>query len=721
MCLDYAREPLHLLRMGQARDALRIWSGAPFSARAFLGVLPGHLAAAGVLALGVAAAWCAGRGPAGWFGAGPAPLRLALGLGVGSLGMFGAGLAGLWRPGAGWAGALALAIGGAACRMPRGARTPAAAPAPIFPGWVAVAALALATASLAVNLLGALTPETGYDSLIQHLADVRDDWSAGRIFFNDLTSLAQHPAGIEMLYAWLLPAGGDTAAKLLHALLAVATAWTFGAWALRSAARSDAALLACVLYLTPFHGILSSRAYIDLGLTFYSAAALLAPWGSWTQGAVLGLAVGTKYLGGYLLIGWLVSLVAAGRRPGAMRVAVAASVTAGVWGFRNWLTTGNPVYPFAYGWLGGIAWGGLSASEYGAEITSYGRVTGPAAHLAVPWLAVVHDKGALDDGSLGPVFLAALPLVLLGAPAGAGSRHRLLGWLLAAVWALWLVSPRQVRYALMLLPPTYAALLPGLRRAAAAWPRGWRASTALLPLVLLVNLEISFAAIYLWANPLYVALGMESRGEYLARVMEPRDPGTGRSLYLGLMGWLPEHLPPSARTYMLGDAKVYYLPGRWRVNALFNPPLLAGIVRTSSTPADAAKRLRQRGITHVLYNVGGSIHIEYTHHLFAWTPRDLALVEELFRARLRPVARQDTTEGDPMYLLFEMRAGRWPDPPYLPGVDTRIAGVEEAAIRKLTPDAATQARALLRDFPASRMLRARLAPYLKSRPATPVE
>jgi len=722
VCVDYAREPLHMLRMAQVRDALGIWSAAPFSTHALLVVLRLHCAAAGAVALGLAAAWLAGRGPLGWLRTGAPPVRLGLGLGAGSLAMFGLGMCGLWRPGLPWAGAVLLAVAGWSCRD-TGSGSPAAPPsrlppvapagfrpAGLFPAQVAWVCAALAAASALLNFIGALTPETGYDSLIQHLADARDANAAGRIFFNDLTFLAQHPAGVEMLYAWLLPFGGDEAAKILHAVFGAATAWALWHWMRRRAAGSDATVVACALYLTPFNGILSTRAYIDLGLTFYSALALLTPFGSWAQGASIGLAIGTKYLGGFLLVGWLAAFCARGRLGAAVRVAVAATAAAGWWGVRNWLNTGNPVYPFAYGTLGGLAWGARSASEYAAELSSYGRVDGIAAHLAVLWHACVHDKGALDDGSLGPLYLAAIPLVLLGVASG---RDRFLRWLLYAVWGLWLVSPRQVRYALMLLPSTLAALEPGMRRAAVAWPRGWRAAGWFLPVVLLVNLEISVAAIYLWVNPVYVAFGIEDRGNYLARIVEPRDARTGRSLYLALAGWLPDQVPASARIYMLGDAKVYYLPGRWRVNALFNPPLLARVVRESFSPADAAKRLRQRGITHVLYNVGGSIHIEYTHHLFSWTPREFELVERLFRGWLAPRARRETSDGDPMYMLFDLRPGKWPDPPYLPGVDTRIAGVEQAAIEKLVPDASTLAVELLREYPSSRFLRARLAPYLK--------
>ena len=39
---------------------------------------------------------------------------------------------------------------------------------------------------------------------------------------------------------------------------------------------------------------------------------LLAPWGSVLQGVLVGLAIGAKYLGGFLLFGWVPALLASG-------------------------------------------------------------------------------------------------------------------------------------------------------------------------------------------------------------------------------------------------------------------------------------------------------------------------------------------------------------------------------------------------------------------------
>ena len=744
--LNWVGDPEHVRRMNLVQDAFRLWLEAPYSATGLVHVLPGHGRAAGVLLAGLLAAWLAGAPLARWLAVRGGPLRMGFGLGVGSLGMLGLGLTGLWFPPLFWCATVLFAAiqparvlsgTGSSAVTPTPQRPTTQSPPPaqpgsgktvqtrppvahgdaLFPRWVWGSAMGLAGVSVAVNLLGALAPETGYDSLIQHLADPRDQLAAHRIWFNDLSFLAQHPAGLEMLYAWLLPAAGDRAARLLHAACGL-----FVAWAARDALRRwlagrDAMVLACALYLTPFIGILSARSYIDLGLTFYAALILLAPWGSWAQGALVGLAIGTKYLGGFLLAGCVGALALAGAWRGIARVGAGAVLAGGWWGVRNWLNTGNPVYPFAWAALGGLGWDGHSAAEYGAELASYGAVAGRVGHGAIPWDALVHDHGALDDGSLGPLWLvlAGLAVTVPRDARGPGLPARLA----AVTWCLWLASPRQVRYALMLLPPTLAAAAPLLRRAHARWPAGFGAAAAALPLVLAAQLVISFSALYVWVNPVYVVLGMDTPENYLAHIVEPRDEMTGRSNYLALAAWLPGTGRGGARTYMLGDAKVYYLPCRWAVNALFNPPLLKRVIAASRDGAGAARRLRQRGIGCVLYNTGGSMHIEYTHHLFAWSAREFAVVEDLFRTHFRPIGTRFTSVGEPQYLLYRVEAGApaggaWPEAPYLPGVDTRLAGVEDAAQHGRLAEARARAAALRHDFPGSHWLTGRLTAALRA-------
>ncbi len=713
VAVNYISDPHRLFKMGVGLDGIRLWMEAPVTLAGLARGLAGECAAFLALGGGLAAAWFAGAGLLRWFNGRAAPLRLALGLAAGSLGMLGIGLTGLFRPWLFVPAALLAAAAGWITRpsRPVQARTPAHAGEDLVPAWVTGLAVALACLSLLLNAFSALAPETGYDSLIQHLGDPRDYLAEGRIRFNDLSFLAQHPAAIEMLYAWLLPFGGDSAARLLHVALGALGAWTFGVWTLKLRTRHDAFLLGSLLYLTPFIGIISARSYVDNGLLFYGAASLLAATGSPLQGVMVGMALGTKYIGGFFLVGWLAALAATGQWRMLLPFLAGTALSAGWWGGRNWLNTGNPVYPFGYGLLGGIGWDDWSASEYSGELGSYGRVAGLAAKPSIPWLAVVHDRGALDDGSLGPFYLMALPLLFL--VRGLPMAGRTAGWSAAAVWCLWLFSPRQVRYAVPLLPLLLAALLPALVSARDAWKRTSRATGLLIALFLPIQLLISFEALYVWVNPLYVMGGALSREKYLANIVEPRDPATGSSLYLQEAQRLPGLLWPGSRTYILGDAKKYYMRGDYLVNALFNPPLFARIIRESGKPADVARRLRQRGVTHVLYNIGGSIHIEYTHRMFRWNDRELRLLEDFFSGWMKPIDRLQSSEGDPMYLLFELKPGRHEWPPYLPGVDTRIAFVEQAVNEGRREEGRREVRTLEGRYPSSAYLRRRLARALR--------
>jgi len=701
----YCALPEHVRKYSIALDGLRLWSGAPIRMSGILAALPGHLQALAALALGLALAWFAGAVPAAWFRTGSAPLRAGLGLGIASLGMLGGGLVGLVFPALLVSVAVLLAATAWTVRRkstPAPSRLRDIEPPPLLSAWVAWGAAVLAVMSFLLTAFGALAPETGYDSLIQHLADPRSHLRWHRIAFNDLSFLAQHPAGVEMLYMWLLPLGGDTAARLMHVALGVMSAWAFWHWVRARRSSRDATLFACVLYLTPFTGILSARSYIDNGLIFYGVLSLVASPGSWLQGAMVGLAIGTKYLGGFFLAGWVVALAATGSWKGVGRLAVAASLAGGWWGARNILNTGNLVYPFAFGLFGGIGWDARSNGEYTGELSSYGRADGLADKLAIPWLVTVNDRGALDDGSLGPLYLALAPLLLLCRPLPPG--YRLYFWNAMALWVFWFFSPRQVRYALPLIPPFLALLVPAVASAARRWPQALGGVGLVLGGTLILQALLSFEAIYVWINPIYVAAGALSRPAYLMSIIEPRDQKTGRSLYIEEAVRLAKLLPPSARVYVTGDAKVYFMEGDYVVNALFNPPLVARIIRSSRTADEAAKKFRQRGITHLLYNVGGSIHIEYTHRLFSWNDRELAVLENLFLRHLKELDRLIDSGGDPMYILFELRPGRWPDPPYLPGMDARQVFLENAVREARKEDIMKESGALRAEYHSSAWL-----------------
>jgi hypothetical protein len=218
----------------------------------------------------------------------------------------------------------------------------------------------------------------------------------------------------------------------------------------------------------------ATTAYVDLGLTLHVALALFARIRyietrrlQWLAIIILnlGLAMAIKHLGlvvfGIVDCGMAVWLWFDARR---FWRAVWPSLLLWVslvfplpWYLRAWHALGNPVFPELYGVFGARPVERMDAASYGVltrvrNQTGFGAQTGPPrtlfGYLTLPWHATVHPE--LYRGTLGPIFLLTLPVLLLV------RRRPALLWL--AVFALlyltaWVfLCSFWIRYALLTTP-----------------------------------------------------------------------------------------------------------------------------------------------------------------------------------------------------------------------------------------------------------------------------
>ena len=178
--------------------------------------------------------------------------------------------------------------------------------------------LALLVIQIAVNLIGALGPELGFDALWYHLTEGKLFLARGSLapIPGNLLYWSGFPRLMEIIYAFL-------PGKLVH--------WVFGlacAWLLYKLKGIPAALL---FYSSLLVGWLSTSAYVDLALTFFILAAISAK----------------KHL---LKIFWL-ALAGATK---LTAVPISLVITGFPWAILgalpfwliNFKSTGNPFYPF---------------------------------------------------------------------------------------------------------------------------------------------------------------------------------------------------------------------------------------------------------------------------------------------------------------------------------------------------------------------------------------
>lgn len=489
---------------------------------------------------------------------------------------------------------------------------------PRSPGWgwpAIVGFLLLAGPFLLIMLLGAMLPTVDFDAIEYHVQGPKEYYQAGRIAFLPHNVYTSMPFGIEMLHLlgmelvddWWL---GALVGQVLIALYAPMAALLIGATA-RRLGSDRAAWVAAVAYLTtPWVYRLAVLPYVEGPLCYFHAALIWAVViGTRTEDSGLGsggrdtsetrsrwsvLSPQSSVLA--LLVGLLAGGAMAIKYPALLSAVVPASLWAGwvawrdrnlrvvvaflcgfglvmaPWLGKNWVDTGNPVYPLGYKVFGGRHWDPAKDAKWSAA-------HGPKpVELAALGRSVIDVAGRSDWQS--PLYAALAPLAFLRP----GSR-RAAGWLAGLVAYLfltwWLFTHRLDRFWLPILPPL--AILAGL---GSDWMRS-KAWTAILALVLGVSIA---------TNAVYSSTALAGLNEWTGDLTALRS-GVPRMLNPPLSR-LDAALPPGARPLLVGQAAVFHLNRPVVYNTVFNEETIEIIVR-GRTPREVWEVLRRRGITHV--------------------------------------------------------------------------------------------------------------------------
>jgi hypothetical protein len=264
----------------------------------------------------------------------------------------------------------------------------------------------------------------------------------------------------------------------LALFLAAAAAVVVGA---RLVAGDTVALLAGAIFLTqPLVVWESTASLVDVGVAFAVAMSVLNLV-VWVQirrtaplvaaGVFAGAAAGMKYIGLFAAFAVAIAVLLAARR----REGLTALVTAGLpavlvalpWYAKNWLLTGNPLFPFVFG---GVDDSVSTAIRSGLETYGFGR--SPIDAILVPFRLIAHG-GAFDGGDwLSPLVLLVPPVALLDRSRRRGAAIALLS--VVVYVACWFATSQQARFLVPAVPVLAVLAALGVH-ALALRGRAWRA------------------------------------------------------------------------------------------------------------------------------------------------------------------------------------------------------------------------------------------------------
>ncbi|MBU0638239.1 MAG: hypothetical protein KKB50_05185 [Planctomycetes bacterium] len=478
------------------------------------------------------------------------------------------------------------------------------------------------TVPLAIALFGATLPPgvlwneeaRGYDVLEYHLQVPREYFEASRIGFLPHNVYASFPQQMETLYLLLMHLIGDAhsaaiPAQLLHVLCGVLAVISLGLWTPVGWPRYAVFVVAGSV---PWLAYLGCLAYVEAGLLLFAAVAagLVAdhfrsstPPGlraAAAAGLCAGLAGGCKYtalvfVGGALLLSWILTMKA----PLALRIrrgllfALGTIVAVSPWLIRNTAFTGNPVYPFAYGWFGGAAWSTAQVAQWdrGHRLS--------AADAALPGRLGVINRELFKSEMFGPALFA---LGLLGLLLG---RSRLA--LMLGVWAI-----------LMLLSWALLTHMPGRFAVPIVVPLALAAGLALPPAERTnVPRTEGLARRRRWLRTPLVALaivGATLNSRMLHDLLIEHDRFWTRASGFSLADWpgrtdlliqsdeVNSIDDPNANVWLVGRASVFYVLPQRHYTVAFNRDPWLEYAAGETSPAECVGWLRTRNVTHVVFS-----------------------------------------------------------------------------------------------------------------------
>jgi len=509
-------------------------------------------------------------------------------------------------------------------------------------------------------LLMGTVPPWYQDDMTYHLALPRQFAVAGGYFVPDDNIFTFIPLGWESVLSLLYALGAEPThyPPFNPRLLSV---WTAGFAALGTTglARSLGASpkvawgAGFLLLLHPTLMHYAPSAYVEAWMLLLVALAAqgvvraVAGEGGWLvpAGVFGGLAMCCKFTGlvvvgllglGLLLDGW-------GRKDDRalfrrlVRFGGSAALVGAPFYVRSWVQRGNPVFPSAWGLLGGEGWSAWRAWAWGEILANYGAGRTPLDQLLLPW-RFFNTRELFDtfEGSNGPVLLLGLAAAGLLAWKLRDQRERVRPLLLGLGVALgftlfWALSTQQMRFWLPVLPVFAALTVVGLSGL----------SRRLRGVTLAVVLLLSFA----WVVDLERQVWQRQHTSAWLRGELDRE-AVLRTLLPDSYGIFPEvHslVPPDGRIWLIWMRnKTYYLERDFRVDCIFEAWRFEELLDEHAEPEALLAALQAEGFSHMLIHhrfflIGKNADLEpgRTERLRG---RFMALIEA---GALEPVRRWD--------------------------------------------------------------------------------
>jgi len=444
---------------------------------------------------------------------------------------------------------------------------------------------------------------------------------------------------INILYVICLYFNNDIAPKFIHLAFGLGTGLLIYLYLKPKYSRKWGLLGMVIFISTPIVVWLSTTAYIDLGMTFFTTASVMAfiKWRDseysrfkWflISSLCMGIAIGSKY---NALIAWFImsmllmlSVVRDTHKQSAalwygILFCVGTAFVASPWYLKNNLQTGNPFYPLYGGFFKSLNHHSVieAASRHAIEKTPrinffkmrevmYGESFWET--LLIPLRIFFQGKDTsyqYFQGSLNPILIVFSPFVLLNRRYGK-DKFLFVFFSVIFIFMAYFLTAKQVRYILPVLPFLSIIAIMGIkdvvnrlgsRTLFSSLRFGEKIKSiarillfAVIAILLIPNLVYLKSRINV-IKPIPYVMGKETREAYLKRHL----------LHYDAVEYINNNLPIDAKIFtMFLGRRGYYLNRNYKNEASFGMDTIRKMVISSDREDTFDNLVQSMNVTHIL-------------------------------------------------------------------------------------------------------------------------
>lgn len=487
----------------------------------------------------------------------------------------------------------------------------------------------------------AVSPELTTDALEYHLLIPKIYIGLGRIEYIPLLVGSNYPCLAEYNYLPMLKLSNEIVCKSFHFWIGILVLLLLGQ-IVNHVKRDAAHMLAPAFFLSmPVTATIMGWAWNDLLFTFFVVLCLfyLIQYQAAAEdprrnlylilaGVMAGLASWTKYTFMMFFVALIVFyLIAIWRWKWEWKkfgfIVAPVIMISSLWVIKNWVFTGNPVYPFLNDIFQSPYWtpaadryfnGALTRSE-----TPYWNWT---TYFLFPFLITL--KPRFVDVHTGILPLLLLPLLLINNRSRGVS---MLKMYLVAYVLVWLFIQTVVRSLLSVFAVLFCVGTISLQKFLRLHSKLRTTAILLILSAAGASYVITIVSTYYLFNPIPYFIGKENKAQYLSRHAASQrtydylnsNPSVHRILLVGL------HNP-------------FYLKRPYFFSSSYDPPVAEVLSADTKTSGEFQRKLKKLGITHVALNQE-EYERENTARLYSWDPNKRAMFETFLSQYCRPAAR----------------------------------------------------------------------------------